>query len=181
MDQSANRRVDWQWICGYNLFRFRHPAFEMALWQDNKLLSLNLGLPTYSGSKLRLRILLTPMSDVLSDCRTQYEWQNQTFERTTRKKKSQTIADAIKRAQAHIRNIHAEDMEEPKRFASGDMKSVWKILIPMKKRMTKINDKWICKAPTEIDASRMHEYFVYRITYQFPRQNQNTDTNDLRD
>jgi hypothetical protein len=39
-----------------------------------------------------------------------------------RKKKSQTIADAIKRAKAHIRNMCAEDMEEPEGFASGDMK-----------------------------------------------------------
>lgn len=39
-----------------------------------------------------------------------------------RKKKPQTIADAIKRAKAHIRNVGAEDLEEPEGFASGDMK-----------------------------------------------------------
>jgi hypothetical protein len=39
-----------------------------------------------------------------------------------RKKKPQSIADAIKRAKAHIRNVGAENLEEPDGFASGDMK-----------------------------------------------------------
>lgn len=52
---SARRRVDWQWVEGYSLFKFRHPKrFEMALWHGSNLVSLSLGRPTYNGSKLRL-------------------------------------------------------------------------------------------------------------------------------
>ena len=39
-----------------------------------------------------------------------------------RKKNSGSVADAIKRAKQHIRNIGAEDLKEPEGFASGDMK-----------------------------------------------------------
>ena len=39
-----------------------------------------------------------------------------------RKKKPQSIADAIKRAKAHIRNVGVENLEEPDGFASRDMK-----------------------------------------------------------
>ncbi|WP_444995439.1 hypothetical protein [Aliikangiella sp. IMCC44359] len=38
------------------------------------------------------------------------------------KKKQTSIADAIKRAKQHIRNVGAEDLEEPDGLASGDMK-----------------------------------------------------------
>lgn len=52
---SARRRVDWSWVEGYSLFKFRHPKrFEMALWQGHNLISLSLGRPTYNGTKLRL-------------------------------------------------------------------------------------------------------------------------------
>jgi len=52
---SSRRHVDWDWIQGYNDFRFRHPKrFEMALWQGQKLASLTLGRPTYMGARLRL-------------------------------------------------------------------------------------------------------------------------------
>ena len=33
-----------------------------------------------------------------------------------------SISDAIKRAKQHIRNVGAEDLQEPDGFASGDMK-----------------------------------------------------------
>ena len=39
-----------------------------------------------------------------------------------RKKKPGSIADAIKRAKQHIRNVGADNLEEPEGFASGDMK-----------------------------------------------------------
>jgi hypothetical protein len=39
-----------------------------------------------------------------------------------RKKNPGSVADAIKRAKQHIRNIDAEDLKEPEGFASGDMK-----------------------------------------------------------
>ncbi|WP_020410567.1 hypothetical protein [Hahella ganghwensis] len=52
---SPKRKVDWEWIDGYNSFRFRYPKrFEMALWHKDTLASLSLGRPTYQGSKLRL-------------------------------------------------------------------------------------------------------------------------------
>lgn len=52
---SPRRHVDWDWIKGYNLFKFRYPKrFEMALWQNNKLVSLTLGRPTYAGGRMRL-------------------------------------------------------------------------------------------------------------------------------
>jgi len=38
------------------------------------------------------------------------------------KKKPGSIEDAIKRAKQHIRNVDAENLEEPEGFASGDMK-----------------------------------------------------------
>ncbi|BFM13304.1 hypothetical protein R50072_34570 [Simiduia litorea] len=37
-------------------------------------------------------------------------------------KKTGSISDAIKRAKQHIRNVGAEDLQEPDGFASGDMK-----------------------------------------------------------
>lgn len=53
--QSSRRRVDWDWVAGYNAFKFRHPKrFEMALWHNSELASLTLGRPTYRGTKLRL-------------------------------------------------------------------------------------------------------------------------------
>jgi hypothetical protein len=39
-----------------------------------------------------------------------------------RKKNTGSVADAIKRAKQHIRNVGAEDLQEPEGFASGDMK-----------------------------------------------------------
>lgn len=53
--RSTTRRVDWDWFEGYSSFKFRHPKrFEMAIWSKNKLVSLSLGRPTYSGSAMRL-------------------------------------------------------------------------------------------------------------------------------
>lgn len=39
-----------------------------------------------------------------------------------RKKNPGSVADAIKRAKQHIRNVGAEDLKEPEGFSSGDMK-----------------------------------------------------------
>lgn len=52
---SSKRKVDWEWVNGYNAFKFRYPKrFEMALWHNDMLVSLSLGRPTYNGTKLRL-------------------------------------------------------------------------------------------------------------------------------
>ena len=37
-------------------------------------------------------------------------------------KNGSSIKDAIKRAKQHIRNVGADDLEEPEGFASGNMK-----------------------------------------------------------
>jgi hypothetical protein len=37
-------------------------------------------------------------------------------------KKTGSISEAIKRAKQHIRNVGAEDLQEPDGFASGDSK-----------------------------------------------------------
>ena len=39
-----------------------------------------------------------------------------------RGKRDDSIKDAIKRAKQHIRNVGADDLEEPEGFASGDFK-----------------------------------------------------------
>jgi len=55
---SSVRLVDWDWSDGYKYFKFRHPKwFELALWHKNKLVSLSLGRPTYSGTGLRLDVI----------------------------------------------------------------------------------------------------------------------------
>lgn len=53
--QMATRRVDWDWLAGYSAFRYRYPKrFEMALWSGGRLVSLTLGRPTYTGTRMRL-------------------------------------------------------------------------------------------------------------------------------
>ena len=39
-----------------------------------------------------------------------------------RKKNGGAIRDAIRRARQHVRNVGADNLEEPEGFASGDMK-----------------------------------------------------------
>ena len=39
-----------------------------------------------------------------------------------RKKSGGSIKDAIRRAKQHIRNVGADELEEPEGFASGDLK-----------------------------------------------------------
>lgn len=56
--QNVFRRVDWDWLQGYRVFRYRHPKrFEMALWQGEQLLSLSLGRPTYNSKRARLDLV----------------------------------------------------------------------------------------------------------------------------
>lgn len=54
-EKSVSRRVDWDWIDGYSSFKFRYPKrFEVAIWHNNRLISISMGRPTYQGSALRL-------------------------------------------------------------------------------------------------------------------------------
>jgi hypothetical protein len=55
---SSGRAVDWDWVEGYGSFKFRYPKrFELALWHKDKLVSLSLGRPTYTGTSLRLDVI----------------------------------------------------------------------------------------------------------------------------
>lgn len=64
-NKSKVRRVDWDWINGYNMFRFRYPKrFEMAIWNYKKLIGLSMGRPTYQGSALRLDVVEAAPSDL---------------------------------------------------------------------------------------------------------------------
>jgi len=57
-EKSRTRVKDWDWIEGYNIFRFRYPKrFEMALWETNNLIGLSMGRPTYQGTALRLDVV----------------------------------------------------------------------------------------------------------------------------
>lgn len=54
-DNSITRLVEWNWIEGYQAFKFRYPKrFEVAIWRDDDLLALSMGRPTYQGNHLRL-------------------------------------------------------------------------------------------------------------------------------
>lgn len=54
-DHASSRKVDWDWTEGYAAFRFRYPKrFELAMWQQQKLIALSMGRPTYYGNSLRL-------------------------------------------------------------------------------------------------------------------------------
>lgn len=64
--KSTARRVDWDWIDGYSVFKFRYPKrFEIALWQNSQLIGLSMGRPTYSaGTALRLDVVEAPALDL---------------------------------------------------------------------------------------------------------------------
>jgi len=55
---AMNRRVNWDWVTGYSLFKFRYPKrFEIALWDSSMLIGLSLGRPTFKGTGLRLDVV----------------------------------------------------------------------------------------------------------------------------
>jgi len=57
-EKSRTRIKGWDWVEGYNTFRFRYPKrFEVALWQTNNLIGLSMGRPTYQGTALRLDVV----------------------------------------------------------------------------------------------------------------------------
>jgi hypothetical protein len=62
---SGIRVKDWDWVEGYNSFRFRYPKrFEMALWATNSLIGLSMGRPTYHGTALRLDVVEASPLDI---------------------------------------------------------------------------------------------------------------------
>ncbi|QUX92069.1 hypothetical protein CYL31_11885 [Marinomonas sp. A3A] len=63
--KSRTRVKDWDWIEGYNSFRFRYPKrFEIALWDKSNLIGLSMGRPTYQGTALRLDVVEAAPSDL---------------------------------------------------------------------------------------------------------------------
>jgi len=53
--KSSMRRVNWEWVEGYSVLKFRYPKrFELAIWVGRELISLTMGRPTYNGTALRL-------------------------------------------------------------------------------------------------------------------------------
>lgn len=64
-DASKKRVKNWDWVDGYSVFKFRYPKrFEMALWNENKLIGLSMGRPTYQGTALRLDVVEASPSDL---------------------------------------------------------------------------------------------------------------------
>jgi len=62
---SSTRIKDWDWIEGYQVFKFRYPKrFEMAIWDSKKLIGLSMGRPTYRGTSLRLDVVEASPSDL---------------------------------------------------------------------------------------------------------------------
>lgn len=63
--KSQIRIKNWDWIEGYNLFKFRYPKrFEMALWHSSKLIGITMGRPTFYGNAMRLDIVEASPSDL---------------------------------------------------------------------------------------------------------------------
>lgn len=55
---SEKRKVNWSWVDEYGGFKFNYPKrFEAALWQQNNLICISLGRPTYNGCFLRLDVI----------------------------------------------------------------------------------------------------------------------------
>lgn len=63
-ESDPEREVNWDWFAGYSAFRFRHPKrFELTIWQQERLISISMGRPTYHGSGMRLDFMEATKSD----------------------------------------------------------------------------------------------------------------------
>lgn len=63
--KAANRVKNWDWVLGYETYRFRYPKrFELALWYSNKLIGLSMGQPTYNGTAMRLDVVEAAPSEL---------------------------------------------------------------------------------------------------------------------
>jgi|SRR5690554_377188 len=57
-DRIPDRKVDFNWEIDCQIYRKRYPKrFELAIWYQNRLESLALGRPSYSGSRVRLELV----------------------------------------------------------------------------------------------------------------------------
>lgn len=56
--KSDLRPYNWDWQENYNYYLTRYPKrFEVALWENNTLVTISLGRPTYNATGLRLDIV----------------------------------------------------------------------------------------------------------------------------
>ncbi len=65
--KNPERKVDWDWSDSKN-YCSRYPkSFDLSIWNQNTLISLSLGRPTFKGTSMRLDFVeRTPDTDVYS-------------------------------------------------------------------------------------------------------------------
>jgi hypothetical protein len=55
LSRQHERKVDWDWKFGAQMYRNRYPnRFELAVWYNNTVCGLSLGRPSYNGTRVRL-------------------------------------------------------------------------------------------------------------------------------
>lgn len=55
LSRNLERKVDWDWKFGAQMYRNRYPnRFELAIWHNNTVCGLSLGRPSYNGTRVRL-------------------------------------------------------------------------------------------------------------------------------
>ena len=55
LTRHPERKVDWDWKFGAQMYRKRYPnRFELAIWHNNTVCGLSLGRPSYNGTSVRL-------------------------------------------------------------------------------------------------------------------------------
>lgn len=55
LSRNLERKVDWDWKFGAQMYRNRYPnRFELAVWYNNTVCGLSLGRPSYNGTRVRL-------------------------------------------------------------------------------------------------------------------------------
>ncbi|MEC8525042.1 MAG: hypothetical protein VXZ24_12470 [Pseudomonadota bacterium] len=52
--QMPERQVDWDWEFSRGYKTFYPKAFDLSVWEGNRLSALSLGRPTYHGTEMRL-------------------------------------------------------------------------------------------------------------------------------
>ena len=62
---SSLRKYHWDWETNYSYYRMSYPKrFEIALWEQNQLIAISLGRPTYNASGLRLDVVEAMPRDI---------------------------------------------------------------------------------------------------------------------
>ncbi len=64
---NPDRKVDWDWSFAKTYISKYPKSFDLSVWNQNTLLSLALGRPTYKGTRMRLDFVeRSPNTDVYS-------------------------------------------------------------------------------------------------------------------